>query len=223
MHNSWNDFFTEDIKKELDSIWNKIDLIRSTPSKDKAMRLFDFDLNELKVLIIGMDPYPQQNRATGRAFEDGTITNWSQLKRNPSLSNILKLLHSNKFKSPIAPLHQVKNALANNNYIAPPNKLFDGWENQGVLLVNAALTCTIDKPGSHLSLWQEFIKKVLNYIDSYNTEAIWLVWGNDALALTKNRCKKMVSYHPRLHYKKAGSFLNENHFAKVNYINWSGT
>lgn len=91
--NSWDKFLTSNIKAELqeieDSIGNNF-----TPSVDKALRFLSIDLNEIKYIVLGKDPYPQKSVATGRAFEVSNVETWQDTSINASLKNILKLIHN---------------------------------------------------------------------------------------------------------------------------------
>lgn len=222
-HDSWSGFFTQEISDELSKIMNEVGKDNPTPPLSSALRFLEVDLHRVSVIILGMDPYPQEGRATGRAFEDGDLLSWSKLKRNASLSNILKLLYANKTNQGILPISKVRNELVDNSTIAPPNELFDSWESQGVLLLNVALTCKIGKSGSHLKQWECFTKKCFKYIAEKQPSAQWLLWGKDAQNAAPESIKFKDSKHPRLYRQAARSFLTENHFLKIQEINWSGT
>ena len=111
-----------EIKNNLKKANNKIIF----PSKEKIFRAFNLtSFDNVKVVIIGQDPYHGENEANGLAFslnEDVKIT--------PSLRNIFK---------------ELKNDLGINKV----NKDLSGWARQGVLLVNSILTVEKDKPLSH--------------------------------------------------------------------------
>jgi len=222
-HDSWSGFLTQDIKDELSHIMLKVCKDNPTPSIDSALKFLKVDLHNVNVVILGMDPYPQTGRATGRAFEDANLSSWSQLKRNASLSNILKLIYANKTSQGILPISKVRNKLGNSFIIFPPNALFNSWESQGVLLLNVALTCRIGKSGSHLKLWESFMKKCFKYIGEQQQNAQWLLWGKDAQKAAPESIISMASKHPRLYRQATGNFLTENHFSQIKQINWSGT
>lgn len=222
-HDSWSCFFTKDIKDELYKIMEEVAKDNPTPSLDSALRFLSLDLHNVIVVILGMDPYPQIGRATGRAFEDGNLSTWSQLKRNASLTNILKLIYANKTNQGVLSISKVRNNLVNNFVITPPNKLFNCWESQGVLLLNVALTCKVGKSGSHLKQWECFTKKCFKYIAEKQPSAQWLLWGKNAQKVAPNNINFLKSKHPRLYKQTSGSFLAENHFSQISEINWSGT
>ncbi|EKO3660496.1 uracil-DNA glycosylase [Vibrio metschnikovii] len=222
-HPSWSGFLTEENIKLLKTTIGEIAKEQFTPSIDLALKFLSTDLGSAQVVILGMDPYPQKGRATGRAFEDGTISSWASLKHNASLANILKLIYANRNNEEIFPISNVKKRVAELGNISPPNELFKSWESQGVLLLNTALTCRIGKSGSHLKHWQEFSKRCFQHIAINRSDMPWLLWGKDAQQAAPDGILCLTSKHPRLYSKKAGSFLAENHFKKITTINWAGT
>ena len=145
--NTWYDF----LKEELESDEFKI-LIRNVKNeynnkiiypkyKDifKAFKLCNID--DVKVVIIGQDPYHGENEATGLAFsvEDN-------IKTPPSLRNIFIELNDD------LKINKTNNSL-------------DNWAKQGVFLINSVLTVEKDKPGSHKFLnWERFTDYVIKVI-----------------------------------------------------------
>lgn len=226
-HSSWVNFWQEDTKKMLADIQSKIK-DDFTPSAEKVLRFFTLDLKKAKVVILGQDPYPQKNVATGRAFEVSNVRDWKNTQINPSLKNIVKLLHKIKFKfQKASPIGVVRRDIINEEFlIAPPNELFEKWERQGVLLINTALTCAegnSKKSNSHSQFWHSFAKKVLAYISNENHDLIWFLWGSHAQSFARQAKIKgqlLKSDHPRLYKQNPNSFLAKCHFATVNHIDW---
>ena len=102
-HSSWCSFFNNpQIQNKLLTIGKKIGS-GVTPPASNIFKIFQKDLANCKVVILGQDPYPQLGVATGRAFEVGNISCWKQLKQNASLRNILKLLYKNHLGSQTVP------------------------------------------------------------------------------------------------------------------------
>ncbi|MBF0408352.1 MAG: uracil-DNA glycosylase [Candidatus Riflebacteria bacterium] len=190
------------------------------------MRFLNFDLNETKVVILGQDLYPQPGIATGRAFEVGGLNDWVSLKKNTSLQNILKLLHKNSLKNTdVSPIKDVRKAIKDSSFsILPPNSLFKNWEKQGVLLLNTALTCEIDKPKSHSNYWACFMQKVINFVKRISPDAMWFLWGKNAqvFGMEIDGKKKLECNHPRLNSQCKGDFLFENHFNIKSKVEWFG-
>ena len=106
---------------------------------------------DLRLVIVGQDPYPQKGIATGIAFAN--YNNTLEKDLSPSLQIIKE---------------SVINYEVSHNLITFASEL-EEWEEQGVLLLNTALTCEINKPGSHSLLWRPFICKLIKQICSYNS------------------------------------------------------
>lgn len=225
VHPSWDHFFSAEKRNELTEIEKNIGS-HFTPDAGSVLRFAATDLNHIKVVILGQDPYPQEGTATGRSFEVGGIKSWRELKRNASLVNILKLLHKNYLNtSEVAPIEKIREDVDSGVFpLLPPDELFSHWERQGVLMLNAALTCEIDKSGSHKDIWQSFVTTLLQYVAENNKDVLWFLWGRNA----SDFCSfvpdenKYESHHPRLYNRTPGSFLAENHFKSVPEINWVG-
>ena len=96
VHESWNEFIhnnKEIIRRVIDQI--KMNEILTPKNPRKVFRFLTRDLTKVKVVILGQDPYPQKNVATGRAFEINEINKWEDILNNSSLLNILKSLYRN--------------------------------------------------------------------------------------------------------------------------------
>ena len=152
--------------------------------------------NDVKVVIIGQDPYHGKGEANGLAFslnEDVKIT--------PSLRNIFKELDSDlniKHKS---------------------NDL-SGWAKQGVLLLNAILTVEKDKPLSHKNLgWEKITDYIIKYISDNKKNVVFILWGNyakDKIELIDQSKHYIIkSNHPSPLSASRG-FFGSKPFSKVN-------
>jgi uracil-DNA glycosylase len=120
-------------------------------------------LNNLRVVLLGMDPYPQRGVATGLAFANSSDT----IQLSPSLE-ILK-------ESVI-------------NYTIPHRTInfdpsLEKWEAQGVLLLNSALSCELGRVGSHMLMWRPFMKSLLTNLSCYHTGLVYLLMGTQAQTL----------------------------------------
>lgn len=148
-----------------------------TPPAERVLRFLQ--VPRVTCVILGQDPYPQPGIATGRAFEVGGARSWADKQVNSALKNMLKALHRTRkgLESP-AGIAEIR---ADRSFaILPPHELFDHWEQQGVLLLNTALTCEVGQAGSHAQLWAPFAEKVIGYIRRTWPEAVWLLWGGHA-------------------------------------------
>lgn len=151
------------------------------PDAENVLRFLKVNLDNVKVVILGQDPYPQKGIATGRAFEVGGLASWRQNFRQISLKNIVRLLHKNYNRifsyEDILSFRQIQNEIETGKFpILPPDKLFESWENQGVLLLNTSFTCIPGMPGSHELIWHDFSCRLLSYISS-RLECHWFLWG----------------------------------------------
>ena len=130
----------------------------------KAFRLCPYE--DLKIVMIGQDPYPQKGVATGIAFANKKEVDSNNL--SPSL-NIIKEAAIN-FEIP------------HNNIIF--DQTLESWAKQGILMLNSALTVEIGKVGSHTMLWRPFITKLLKNLSYSNTGLIYVLFGEQAKTFT---------------------------------------
>ena len=167
------------------------------PKKDvfKALRLTDYD--DIKVVIIGQDPYHGTGEAEGLSFsvQDG-------IRKPPSLKNIFK---------------ELKDDLG---YDEPESGSLIKWAKEGVLLLNAILTVEKDKPLSHKRLeWERFTDEIIKKINEKETPVVFILWG--AYARSKKRLitdKKhyiIESPHPSPFSARYG-FFGSKPFSKAN-------
>lgn len=121
------------------------------PKRQDIFRVFDMPVDLVKVVILGQDPYPTKDDAIGLSFVNGT----------------------NKVP---ASLRIIKKEIEDEGY--PPADIHS-WENQGVFLLNTALTVESGNAGSHLDYWKGFTEDVIRYL-SFSNPTIWLLWGKKA-------------------------------------------
>lgn len=168
------------------------------PPGKEIFKAFDHcDFDEVKVVILGQDPYHGPGQANGLCFSvrDG-------MKMPPSLVNIFK---------------EIKNDLGIDT---PPSGNLDRWARQGVLLLNATLTVRGASPGSHQNKgWELFTDRVIASISEEKTGVVFLLWG--AYAQRKgsmidwSRHLVLESPHPSPFSADRG-FFGCKHFSKVN-------
>lgn len=226
-HFSWSDLFETNIYV-LSDILIKLDE-ESTPSKEKIFRFAYTNLNDVKVIILGQDPYPQPGIATGRSFEVANLKTWNDKIPQSSIRNILKVIYKT-YCGELKPLSLIRKKISNCEFtIEKPNKIFNSWESQGVLMLNTYLTCKIGKPNSHRQIWSPFSKKVLEYISSKNPTATWFLWGGQAQSQEKY-IKNGIIYkanHPMiLNPNNPSDLSNSNCFIDTKNrlnINWLGS
>ena len=153
--------------KEADSILRKISYSRETvcPRIKDVFRAFKLcSLASLRMVILGQDPYNDfiegKPRATGIAFANRKNTS----NYSPSLEIIKESVID--FTVPHPPI----------NF----DPSLEKWEEQGVLMLNSALTCLKGKPGSHMLIWRPFIKTLLINLSKHTTGIVYLLMGSQA-------------------------------------------
>ncbi len=160
------------------------------------------EFKDIKVVIIGQDPYHKAGQANGLSFSvaDG-------IKFPQSLRNIFK---------------ELKNDL---ELDIPFSGNLEPWATQGVLLLNSILTVENGKPGSHKNKgWEIFTDAIVDIINVKHENIVFLLWG--AYAHKKgfkiNRAKHLVieSKHPSPLSANFGGWFNQNNFSNANnYLN----
>lgn len=149
---SWNPILSSLYQPPLDFLnTNILPNIKYYPEKENIFRVFKTPVNKVKVVILGQDPYPNPGDAIGLSFVNGTS------KVPASLRIIKQELNNEGFEN--VDIHK--------------------WEQQGVFLLNTALTVESGKAGSHLKYWQNFTQNVVRFL-SYTNPTIWLLWGKKA-------------------------------------------
>jgi len=229
-HNSWENFLTIEVINELNDIELKIGN-NINPERKNVLRFFKCDLNNVKVIILGQDPYPERGRATGRSFEVGDLHSWNDKFRQVSLKNIVRLIHKNynninDYKN-IKKFSEIQDEISSGTFkISPPDEIFELWENQGVLMLNTYFTVESGITGSHIDIWGPFSIKILEYISNENKNINWFLWGKQAEDKKQyiKSGKFYISRHPMMcSAKYDDDFLRNNCFKETsNIINWLG-
>jgi uracil-DNA glycosylase len=193
------------VKKELLIISNFLKLENKIvyPEIYNIPRVFLLPPSKIKVIILGQDCY-HNGSATGLAFsvKEGN-------KINPSLRNIGTEIQKDGF------------TFSGKGDLTP-------WFNQGVFLLNTALTVESGAPESHLQLWEKFTKKLISYLSSLEN-IVWMVWGKKAYSVINSINKNSLiirTSHPSpysysISFKDSHQFQKANEFLKERKINWS--
>ena len=148
------------------------------PPKDEVFTAFSFcELNEVKVVIIGQDPYHEINQAHGLAF---SVKDGNKLPK--SLINIYKELYDDILVTRLT------------------GELTD-WAKQGVFLINTVLTVEEGKANSHKNKgWEIFTSEVIKELANDNSPKVFVLWGNQAFEfekiITNSNHKIIKSAHP---------------------------
>ena len=201
--NSWDIYLKDEFNKEyfkniLKQIEKEYKEKTCYPPKNEIFNAFRYTTNEnLKVVIIGQDPYHGENQAEGLSF---SVKN--TVPRPPSLQNIFKELESD-----------LKIKIPTNNSLIP-------WAKEGVLLLNAVLTVEEKRPASHQMIgWETFTDEVIKIINKKESPVVFILWGNFA----RNK-KKLItnpnhfiieSPHPSP-FSAYNGFFGSKPFSKTN-------
>jgi uracil-DNA glycosylase len=169
------------------------------PKEKNIFATFDFcSFDDLKVVIIGQDPYHGENQANGLCFsvKDG-------VSHPPSLRNIFKEIATD----------------LGNEY--PKSGNLERWAKQGVLLLNATLTVRAHEAGSHQKQgWETFTDTVIKQISDTAENIVFLLWGGFAKKKVKLIDKKkhyiLESGHPSPLSANRGYWFGNEHFSKTN-------
>lgn len=209
--NNWDKILDEEYHKEY--FINIVKYINKAykerpifPAKNyilRALSLTDYD--DVKVVILGQDPYHGIGEANGLAFSvnDG-------IKLPPSLQNIYKELKSDL------------------GIDIPSTGDLTCWAKEGVLLLNSVLTVEKDRPASHKNLgWEKFTDAIISKVNEKETPVVFILWGNFAKSkkslITNEKHLVIESSHPSpfsCSYGFFGSrpFSRTNEFLKKNKI-----
>ena len=205
LENSWKEKLLEEFNK--DYMRSLSEFLRSEKSKKKIIfppgnKIFNaFNLTkfeDVKVVILGQDPYHGHNQAHGLSFsvEEG-------IRPPPSLKNIFKELESDI------------------GIKQPEHGNLERWCSEGVLLLNSILTVEKSKPASHANMgWEQFTDKILSILNDVKRNIVFILWGMKAQEkghfLDKNRHLILKSAHPSP-YSANNGFLGSRPFSKTNH------
>ncbi|WP_319371705.1 uracil-DNA glycosylase [uncultured Ilyobacter sp.] len=223
IHPSYYEFFDGRTVEFIEEIFNTIGK-DYTPRKEDIFKVFRYDLNNAKVLLLGMDPYPQKGIATGLSFEV-PFDSWGDTRVNTSLKNMLKLLYKSYYGD-ILSMEELREKINKGDFrLLPPDKIFKKWANEGVIFLNTALTTKTGKAGAHINLWKFFTEKLLGFIGERNPALTYLLWGGKAQKFEKFIVSgKIIKHnHPAICGKlyNPQDFLNGSSFSETKKdINW---
>lgn len=201
---TWNDFFEivkqKDYFKRLISFWDeKYSTSVVYPPRELIFNAFNLTpLEDVKVVIIGQDPYHEKGQAMGLAF---SVPN--SCKCPPSLINIFKEIE-NEFGTPCEKLGDL-------TYLTK----------QGVFLINTILTVEEGKPMSHkIKEYSSFIRDLLVFLDNLEQPIVFMLWGGNAqkyekFITSKNRLV-IKRTHPSPLGANQGGWFNMNTFKSCN-------
>jgi uracil-DNA glycosylase len=169
------------------------------PGAPKAAHIFrafdDLAPKDVKVVVLGQDPYPCGAFSTGRAFEAGNVAEWRELEKMFSVSVRTYMLliaaarsGDDTYARSIAEWPRLRDEIETGAFpIEPASAIADRWVSQGVLLLNSALTLSrfsVDgdphQTRGHLPLWRPFIVAVARFLASRGAPTVFIGFGRQA-------------------------------------------
>ena len=214
--NSWDDILKDEYNKEYFINLKKF-VIEEYKTKEiypKMSEIFNAFLktsyDNVKVVILGQDPYHGENEAEGLSFSVKV-----GIQKPPSLINIFSELQSDLG-------------------ISPPNHgSLVSWAEEGVLLLNSTLTVVKDSPKSHSNRgWETFTDEVIKALNKKDTPIVFILWGSDARSkkrfITNKKHLIIESAHPSplsayrgffgsKPFSKTNEFLIKNNIKPINW------
>lgn len=201
---NWQNLLSSEFKKPyfIDLIQFVTNEYKNTicyPPQNKIFAAFNScSVNNVKVVIIGQDPYHGEGQANGLCFSVNQGITFP-----PSLTNIFKELQTDVLKP------------------FPTNGDLEYWAKQGVLLLNATLTVKQNEAGSHQKKgWETFTDEVIKKISDEKENVVFLLWGGYAKKKGQkiDRTKHLVleTGHPSPLSANRGFWFGNKHFSKTN-------
>ena len=205
IHSSWHSFFeTESDKEYFKNLMVQVDEEYQNqvcfPSKELIFNAFNqFAITDLKVVIIGQDPYHGEGEANGLCFSvnDGVAI-------PPSLKNIFTEINTEY-----------------DRVFFPTSGNLEHWAKQGVLLLNAGLTVRKDLANSHKHFkWNVFTDAAIEYISNTSENVVFLLWGSFAhkkgSKIDRDKHLVLETGHPSPLSANRGFWFGNNHFIQTN-------
>jgi len=201
----WQNILSDEIQQPyfhdlMESVGEEYKSYTCYPPQDLIFAAFNYcNFNDLKVVIIGQDPYHGKGEANGLCF---SVNN--DVRIPPSLRNIFREL-SDDYET----------------IFLPSSGNLESWARQGVLLLNASLTVREDTANSHKHLkWNLFTDAVIQKISEETEQVVFLLWGNFAhkkgLKIDRNKHLVLESGHPSPLSANQGKWFGNKHFSKTN-------
>ncbi|MCF4101604.1 uracil-DNA glycosylase [Gillisia sp. M10.2A] len=204
IHPSWKKELTDELNKTYfndlnDFVTSEYQDTSCYPPENLIFEAFNrTNFDDVKVVIIGQDPYHGPNQAHGLCFsvnEEVTIP--------PSLINIYKELHNDL------------------GIEIPSTGNLHSWADQGVLLLNAVLSVRAGQAGSHKKKgWEKFTDKVIELISKEKEHVVFLLWGGYAkkkgAKIDSSKHLILTTGHPSPLSANRGLWFGNKHFSKTN-------
>jgi uracil-DNA glycosylase len=204
LSNEINKSYFEDLMKNVEEEYRNFTCF---PPKELIFSTFNnCNFEEIKVVIIGQDPYHGKGEANGLCFSVN-----DEVRIPPSLRNIFREMSDDL-----------------GTILLPISGNLEAWAKQGVLLLNASLTVREDHPNSHKHLkWNVFTDAVIQKISDEKEHVVFLLWGSFAhkkgLKIDRNKHLVLESGHPSPMSANQGKWFGNKHFSKTNeYLKQNG-
>lgn len=221
MDEKWTSFLTE--QKEKQYVKDLFAFIKERrkvtevypPTKDMMSAFNNTPYHELKVVVVGNEPYNRPFYADGMAYSTGSE------ETPPMLRNIIREVRSSAF--PEFSTSHVE--------LFQTNSL-KTWADQGVLLLNTLLTSEKDKAMAHKGKgWETFTEETIKFLNGYHYKLVFMLWGSVPQKyvhlIDSQKHLVLTAAHPNAtefrgnnHFKKANEFILENYFNKRQTISW---
>lgn len=214
--NEWDSILEEEFKNEyfiklMNNVRREYNMKTVYPRKDQVFNAFRYTpYNNVKVVILGQDPYHGEGEAEGLSFSVPL-----NIKKPPSLVNIFKELEDDL------------------GYKIPNSGSLHSWAKEGVLLLNAVLTVIKDHAASHQGMgWEIFTDNVIRILNTKDTPIVFILWGRYARSkkslITNPKHLVIESAHPSplsayngffgsRPFSKTNNFLIKNNIKPINW------
>jgi uracil-DNA glycosylase len=193
-HESWEPLFSQ-YDFDIHELYAGPDVVY--PKKEHLFRVFEMDVKDIKILLLGQDPYHGPGQAHGLSFSVP-----DNIKIPPSLQNIYKEISSDLYLK------------------MPTHGDLTPWASQGVLLLNAVLTVQDSMAGAHQNWgWEKFTDAVIDTLSREKTGLVFMLWGNYAQQKGKNidqtKHKVLKAVHPSPLAANRGGWFGNKHFSQT--------
>lgn len=176
-------------------------LCPALPNVFRAFKLCPY--KECRVVFMGQDPFPQKGVATGILFGNSKET--PEDKLSPSL-DVVKEAAIN-FEIP-------------HNLITFDSSL-ESWAKQGILMINSALTCEVNRVGSHTNVWRPFVSKLVKNLSNRETGIIYVLFGKDAQSLKpyiNEKYNDIIEIQHPAYFARTGKKMPHSIFTRINEL-----
>jgi uracil-DNA glycosylase len=204
-HESWKPLFEQFVFDDIEQMYEKDEVY---PKKEDLLKVFEMDVREIRVLLLGQDPYHGPGQAHGLSF---SVPNGIAIP--PSLRNIYK---------------ELQNEYPERNYVFKSGNLEQWFYREKIFLLNSSLSVVKGKPGSMMDIWEDFTNEVIKFISEQNPKCVFLLLGNFAKAkesFITNKERIIKGVHPSpmaAHHGFFGSGIFKQVEEKLNQkIDWS--